>query len=1724
MLRNSAHATLIVVAFFGSASAFAADGNRLTYLDENDPYYVSRTFPKLTTPQWVGEDGVEAVVVLAIDDMRNPEQYESFLRPILRRLRQIDGRTPLSIMTCKVEPRSPRLQEWLKEGLSLEIHTIDHPCPLLADGNFAKARSTYERCVDLLNDVPGNHPVAFRVPCCDSLNTPSPRFYAEIFNRTTAKGNFLTIDSSVFNIFTANDTALPREVVLEPDGQERFRKYIPKGRSFVNTIEDYPYPYVLDGLCWEFPCVVPSDWEAFFLQKANNPRTVDDLKKAIDATVLKQGVFDLVFHPHGWIKSEQVVELIDYAVAKHGKKVKFLTFREAQDRLNKNLLGGQPLRSANGQDNGVRLIDLNNDGFLDVVIGNDKVQQTRLWSPQTQTWIVSTFPTQLVKQDANDNSFSTHAHCGVFRPDGHASLLVRSDWIFPAAGAWHFDGQGWVEAPELLAGLEIEGKPVVTGRDGIDRGVRLRDLDKDGRCELIVSNYQQQAVFSWSPEKNRWTMLPFALPAGASLVNEEGMDNGVRFVDLDEDGHNDVIFSNEQNYGLSLFSSMKNGWSRQVSAGRQRDKGALPMIARAGTNNGAWFHSRHMWVNNENTNLLKDHVDRRSFNELLQNVEPTAKSPSASLHSIRVHPGFEVELVAAEPLVQSPIAFAWGPDGKLWVVEMGDYPLGVDGKGKPGGKIKFLESTRGDGIYDKATVFLDNLSFPTGVMPWRKGVLVTCAPEIFYAEDTDGDGKADLRVSLYTGFGLGNQQHRVNSLVWGLDNWIHCANGDSNGAIRSVKTGATVDISGRDLRIRPDTGDLDPQSGRTQYGLSRDDWDNWFGNNNSNPMWYYALADHYLRRNPHLAAPNPRVQISVVPGASRVYPVSRTLPRFNDPGVANHFTSACSAIVYRDDLFGPAFANNTFVSEPVHNLIHREIMTPSGVTFTSHRAADEEQSEFLASSDNWFRPTMIQTGPDGALWVADMYRQVIEHPEWIPKDWQKRLDLRAGHDKGRIYRIYPVGHRPRPMPRLAGLDAAGVVAALDSSSGWQRDLAQQLLVQRQDQAAVPLLENLATKGTRPLARVHSLCTLDGLHALSAEVLGRLLTDADPGVRRQAVRLCEPAGNPQAPLLKAPALGDALVGLVEDPSAPVREQLAYSLGEWDDPRAGKALGQLALKDAGNPYFSAAIMSSVNAKNLDAVLLEVVTAGKDDPVPPAVIENLLRMAHAFGDKKAMVVLLNAIGQPKEGKVASWQFSALAGLLDALEQRGTSLAKTQMDDAAALQASQEQLAGLFAAARALVADSQSPRAERLQAVRLLGRGLDRQREDMAILADLLTPQVGDDFQIAAVATLARLRDPKVPELLLRNWRSYGPGLRSQVLGALLGRSEWQKTLLDAIERGQVPASEIGAASRQRLLDLKDAALRIRAVRVFQGAVDRDRDKLVRAHQPVLTMPGDAGRGRLVFAKACATCHKLGGVGHEVGPDLGSVGDKSPGGLLIAILDPNRSVEARYVNYQAITKNGVTLTGVLASETGASITLVGPEGKQQVVLRKDLEELVSSGKSAMPEGLEKDLKPQDLADLIAHIRSATPQPKRKLFDDNQPAVIRPDADGSLSLPANAASIYGESLVLEKEYGNLGYWSSQDDHAVWSIDVPKAGTFAVWFDWSCANDSAGNSFMLETGLERLTGTVAGTGSWDSYRQAKVGEIVLQSGKQVLTMRGLGKIKGALIDLKMIRLIPINAK
>ncbi|MCB1225266.1 MAG: neutral/alkaline non-lysosomal ceramidase N-terminal domain-containing protein, partial [Verrucomicrobiales bacterium] len=575
----------------------------------------------------------------------------------------------------------------------------------------------------------------------------------------------------------------------------------------------------------------------------------------------------------------------------------------------------------------------------------------------------------------------------------------------------------------------------------------------------------------------------------------------------------------------------------------------------------------------------------------LPNDQPL--SPEQGLASMHVPAGFKVELAAAEPLVMDPVSLDWGPDGRLWVAEMRDYPNGFTWNGagdplnEPGGRIKVLTDTDGDGRYDKAEVFLDGLHYPSSVKVWNRGVLVTAAPEIFYAEDTDGDGKADLRETWFSGFARSNQQHRVNSLAWGLDNWLHVANGDGGGLIESEKGRDKVDIRGFDLRIDPFSREIQPLLGRTQCGRYRNDWGDWFGCNNSNPLWHYPLPWDRLQRNANLTAPRAFVDVPREPGAAPVYPLSETLARFNQPDRANRFTSACGPTIYRDRVLALGTAENAFVCEPVHNLVSRQVLTPQGATFSSERAPGESKSEFFASTDTWSRPVSVRTGPDGALWIADMYRLVIEHPEWIPKEWQDKLELRAGHDGGRIYRVVPASGASPKVPRFDALDAAGLVDQLESPNGTVRDLAHQMLLWRPSDEAVPRLQEKARSGKNPAARLHALCVLDGLGKLDADTVRAALADAHPGVVRHAVRLSVGRmGAGELAEIVASRLDDAAVAL----------EVAGVLDTKDE-AATRLLAALLLRHRDEPYVTAVALSSVNRDNLKAVLDPLLLAYND-----------------------------------------------------------------------------------------------------------------------------------------------------------------------------------------------------------------------------------------------------------------------------------------------------------------------------------------------------------------------------------------------------------------------------------------------------------------------------------------------------------------------------------------------
>jgi putative membrane-bound dehydrogenase-like protein len=1560
----------------------AQQASRFALIEDSEPFSVGRDSARLTTPQWFGETDVEAVVILAIDDMREPQKYETYLRPILNRLRQIDGRASASILCNALDPAHPQLQNWLKEGVSLEVHTLSHPCPLLARSNFTAAADTFHGCVDLLNHVPGNRPVAFRMPCCDSLNSPSPRFYSEIFNHSNPSGQYLTIDSSVMNVTTWNDKSLPRELVTDGDGRERFRKYIPFP-SFVTTIEDYPHPYVIGKLCWEFPAMVPSDWEAQHLHGTNNPITVGDWKAALDATVIKQGAFTFIFHPHGWIRADQIVEFIDYATGKYGKKVKFVSFREAQEHLDQHLLLGQPLRASNGEDNGVRLLDLNDDGFLDVIISNERIQKTRLWAEARRQWIDSEFPLSLVNTEKDGSRREVGARFGVVDPEGGAVVVVHND---AGSGAWRFDGGQWIEEKSLLNGLNLDGEIVLTRSRGRDRGVRFRDVDNDGRCELIVSNDKQNGILSWSAEEKSWKKLPFGLPDGTSMVDEQGRDNGLRFVDINEDGFADVIFSNEERFAAHLFIAVpkphlgwERGWSFQVSGGEHGDPGDIPAITRAGSNrnNGVWFHSKHLWVQNEDTAHLPDHVDRRSFAQLLIGTEAPSKSPEESLACIRARPGFKVELVASEPMVIDPVAFDWGPDGRLWVVEMRDYPLGIDGKGKAGGVIKYLEDANADGRYDKASVFLDGVNFPNGVMPWGKGVLVSAAPDIFYAEDTDGDGRADLRRIILSGFGEGNQQHRINGFEYGLDNWVYVANGGSNGRIRSALTGQTADLRGHDLRFKPDTGVFELIAGQTQFGRRRDDWGNWFGNENPTWLWHYLLSEYYLERNPELSIRTTRRVLANYPDSTRVYPLSRPQKRFNWPDAVNHLTSANSATPYRDELFGPDFASSVFISEPAHNLVHREILETKGISFVSHRASDEPEREFLASTDNWFRPTMLKIGPDGALYIADMYRRVIEHPEYFPEELKNRPDLRAGEDKGRIYRVYPEGAKLRKPPRLDTLDNTNLVLALASTNGWQRDTVQRLIVERRDTNILQELARLGANDPDPRVRIQVLSTLEALGLLTPKLVLFALGDSHSSVRETAVRLSEPflrelasfdAANGNPPR----TMESALLRLVEDPNLRVRYQLAFSLGEWRDSRAGRALSELAMKDCDNEQMQWAVLSSM-PPHVNTMLEAMLTGDPNQPPPQELFVHLLATAINAGHLAIATRTIERLAGPAGGKYELWQLTALAGFLDTLDRRGKSLEKLQNETDDGLKRAIARLDALFAHSQRVAGGDPSrldPDPERLAAIRLLGRTSNHRDADIGILKNLLQPQLPVAFQESALEQLKKLSAAEVADALLESWNSLEPGMRIKVTSVLLTRPAWIQKLLSAVQSGAIPPGEIGPAHQQQLVNHSDRSIGERARTTF-GVRKTDRQRLVENYAQVSDLTGNPERGAVLYRQNCMSCHRLKGEGSILGPDLETLSDKPVGTLLVAILDPNQAFESRYINYTAVTRSGRELTGIIVSETPNSLTLRNAVGMDEMVLRTDVKELASSRLSLMPEGFENALNPQDMADLIAYLRA---------------------------------------------------------------------------------------------------------------------------------------------------------
>ncbi len=961
--------------------------------------------------------------------------------------------------------------------------------------------------------------------------------------------------------------------------------------------------------------------------------------------------------------------------------------------------------------------------------------------------------------------------------------------------------------------------------------------------------------------------------------------------------------------------------------------------------------------------------------ELKEFLKPVpSRPPEEAVKMFEGVNGFHMELVAAEPLVNSPVAAAFDEDGNLFVCEMTDYPYKPVAGADPIGTLRLLRDTDGDGTYDEAHVFADKLLWAAGVVPWKGGVFVAATPDILYLKDTDGDFRADIRRRVFTGFGNGNQQAMVNNLQLGLDQWIYGATAGNGGLIRpgDKPEASGILINGRDFRFHPVTEEFEPVTGTEQFGNTFDDWGNRFVCSQSEPLQQVVLPDHYLARNPFL--PSPGGIQDIAPGPVpifRISPVerwreirsSRRIARdeqsASSSGRSHHVVDAAAGVtIYRGGAWPAEYYGQAFVGDGQNNLIHRRQLTPDGVLFKSERV--DEQTDFIRTPDIWFRPVNLVNAPDGTLYCCDMNREVLESIH-IPLDVVKHLDLKSGRRNGRIYRIAPRGFQFPGPPQLSHATSKELLVALESPHGWWRDTAHRLLYERQDISIAPGLLRLATESGRPQTRLQAAWLLKGLNQLDDATCLTLLTDVHPGVRENAVRLAE------SQMQNSHQIIAAVCRMADDEAPRVRFQTAFTLGESRDPLAVEALARIARRDGEDSWIRTAVLSS--ASETAEPLFAALTSSTDSTsATRAITRQLAALIGARSRPEEVSRTLQSIADSPVGADSEATFQLLIELGSGLKRSGGLLASNDLGSEGAQLLRDAMLrAGQTATDPAAAVDV------RVAAVSLLSCLPSPEHRD--VFTRLLDVDQPGPVQIASVRALADDPDSRAPELLLKHWPTFVPETRTAALTGLLSRETGTLAFLRAADRGEVSVADVEPTRRELLLKDRNHEIRQLAAKLFGTAGSRARQSVVAEYKSALSLKGDATAGAKTFEKTCSACHQLGGIGHSIGPNLASSPSRDASALLNNILDPNQFVLPNYLQYIVVDHNGRTYTGLLSSQSATSITLKKEKAETITILRGDIDELVSSNKSLMPEGLEKDLSPQSMADLIAWMAVASAQ-----------------------------------------------------------------------------------------------------------------------------------------------------
>lgn len=961
---------------------------------------------------------------------------------------------------------------------------------------------------------------------------------------------------------------------------------------------------------------------------------------------------------------------------------------------------------------------------------------------------------------------------------------------------------------------------------------------------------------------------------------------------------------------------------------------------------------------------------------VLERVPPI--EADRALETIEVADGFRIEQIAAEPNVIDPVAVAFDEHCRMYVVEMRDYS---ERDKERLGRIRLLSDEDGDGVYETSRVFAEGLSWPTAVVCYKGGIFVGNAPDVLYLRDENGDGKADANEQrvVFTGFGRNNVQGLLNSFQWGLDGRIYGSASSTGGRItRPGVDGPAVDLSGRDFAFDPETLELEAITGGGQHGMTFDRWGNRFVCHNSDHLQAIVFEERYLARNPFQSIVSARRSIAAdgpqapVFRASPVeaWRIARTDMRLKGlaPGpiegggrAAGYFTSGTGITVYEGGLFDTGSEPWVFVADVGSNLVHRKRLVPDGVTYRGERI--DKDAEFLRSTDIWFRPVQMAIGPDGALYVLDMYRETIEHPASLPPELKKQLDLSSGNDRGRIYRAVPAGYRHAQPAPMADLSTDELVQSLNDANIWRRMTALRLLYERKDPATGKFLRAAWESMTRPEGRIALLYASKTAGALSTEQLIAALGDSHPQVRRHALRLSEPQLD-SSPTLLAKVLSCAAT---DEPV--VLFQLALTLGESRRPQATAAIAQLLMRHAGQRDIVDASLSSIGelagdvlqrlladekwaasptaAPILSAIVGQIVRQQREADV--AMLVEALHNATSTGGGQGTIALLKALSKVPADALSGAGSGPLAELQTLRQSAAASLVRNAEE---LLEQDSRSIESRIAAIECLAFDA-----------------FDRQQP---LLEQLLSPQEPAEIHATVLATCAEYDAPQVAEMVLAQLEQLAPTERLQATDLLLRRKPWAIALLEHLKEQSVSIATLDPTHVSRLENYPDESVSKLARSLRGKHIAADRQQVFDEYRDVALAGGDAAKGKTVFEKHCATCHKLGGVGNEIGPNLVAMISRGAESVLFNILAPNGEVDPRFLEYQIITTDGQVLPGIIAGQTSTAVTLRTAENKLMTILRVDIDEMPNTGKSLMPEGFEKLIDQKSMADLMSYLQQA--------------------------------------------------------------------------------------------------------------------------------------------------------